>query len=654
MGVGARPFDEERQLQRTGRVARPRRVTSRRHRRGRSDGGHRAVDGRRDRQLPVRRRGKCSGRDTVLSRRLSSRLGDRGGRPRAPPAPRRRVRGREHARGGEAAADGGARDAPASHRAAGAGCRAPGRAGLRGHRRLAGAREGCEHRGRDRDAHGSPVRQRVDTRRLRRDYGCPQELEDQDVRVLRADAARSRGSGAGTAGFRRAIHRPRPASLFQRVRHGTRCGPGTRGCGRGPTGRPDRRCRGPLDQVAQAAVRPAVPRAGEKGRRGRTFQRSLSDRLRGHEGRVTPGIGLCTTGDPERLTLTRMCHRSIFRAALLLATVGTSAAGQTPRPPDQIALTRLNTDDLEIGESGVLVIRDSASWIRLWRYFGREYRPDRVATPPTVDFARYTIVAVGYGARSGCGNRAFYINRLESAKDRIRVVLGPDEPPRPELTCMMIINPVDAVVVERDSRRLTFVAARAGYPIPPRAQWLTPPSVDAALDTGRSVRKQVAWRVLPRDSTRPFNDLRRLARAASAGIGPGLDLLANARVRRSPELLTILGTGPHALPLAREYLFQLHADRVATDPASDTAAFWIILEKLQGDEHPDIARSLVDNRALRKNSLLLRELIRKVWRDSVTCHAAARVYLSHWPSPSDYYMSSPCQPPSDLTRLRRP
>ena len=356
-----------------------------------------------------------------------------------------------------------------------------------------------------------------------------------------------------------------------------------------------------------------------------------------------------------------MCHRSIFRAALLLATVGTSAAGQTPRPPDRIAFTRLNTDDLEIGEAGVLVIRDSASWIRLWTYFGREYRtdwsapiPDRVATPPTVDFARYMIVAVGYGARSGCGNRAIYINRLESAKRRIRVVLGPDEPPRPELTCMMIINPVDAVVVERDSRRLTFVAARAGYPIPPRAQWLTPPSVDAALDTGRSVRKQVAWRVLPRDSTRPFNDLRRLARAASAGIGPGLDLLANARVRQSPELLTIFGTGPHALPLAREYLFQLHADRVATDPASDTAAFRIILEKLQGDEHPDIARSLVDNRALRKNSLLLRELIRKVWRDSVTCHAAARVYLSHWPSPSDYYMSSPCQPPSDLTRLRRP
>jgi len=133
-----------------------------------------------------------------------------------------------------------------------------------------------------------------------------------------------------------------------------------------------------------------------------------------------------------------MCHRSIFRAALLLATVGTSAAGQTPRRPDRIAFTRLNTDDLEIGEAGVLVIRDSASWIRLWTYFGREYQtdwsapiPDRVATPPTVDFARYTIVVVGYGARSGCGNRAFYINRLESAKDRIRVVLGPDEPPRP-------------------------------------------------------------------------------------------------------------------------------------------------------------------------------------------------------------------------------
>src|SRR4029077_12813132 len=117
--------------------------------------------------------------------------------------------------------------------------------------------------------------------------------------------------------------------------------------------------------------------------------------------------------------------------------------------------------------------------------------------------------------------------------------------------------------------------------------------------------------------------------------------------------LGILGSGPHGLPLAQALLFQLHADDVASDPTSDTVALRIVIKHLQNNDHPDIARRLVDNRAVRENAVLLRDLVRQAWRDSVTCHAAARVYLSHWPSAGDYYMSQPAEPPSDVTRRQR-
>jgi hypothetical protein len=360
-----------------------------------------------------------------------------------------------------------------------------------------------------------------------------------------------------------------------------------------------------------------------------------------------------------------------YLAAIACAVASPARHHASPAAGPQIPFSRLDTWRLEVPEPGVAVIRDSAAWWTLWRYFGRYYssgwdapQPDSFAKPPHVDFREFMVIAVGYGATSGCGNRAIYINRIESDRRHIRVVLGPDEHPEPEITCMMLIHPVDVVTIPKDRRRVTFLGARTDHPVPPRARWLTRPSVDAALDSGSSVLKVVSWRVLPSDSTLSFEDLRRLAQGAAAGVGPGVGLLANPRVKASVELLTILGRGPHASQLAQELLFQLHGDALARDPRADTAALAMVIEALHGGDHPDIAQPLSRNPVVRDDERLLRELIQQLRGDSVTCHAALASYASRWPLERELpaidaraarmSQSIGCDRPRDLARRELP
>src|SRR6266566_3901758 len=190
---------------------------------------------------------------------------------------------------------------------------------------------------------------------------------------------------------------------------------------------------------------------------------------------------------------------------------------------------------------------------------------------------------------------------------------------------------LEAAVVPREWQHVTFVEAQPAYPIPPTAPWWTRPSVDAALESDNSVLKRVSWRVLSRDSTLPLKELRRLTEGAAAGVGPAIGLLANPRVTASVELLTILGRGPHPSGLAQELLFQLHGDALASDPRADTAALAMVIERLHGGDHPDIAQPLARNPVVRDDERLLRRLIQQAGGDSVTCHAALAIYASRWP-----------------------
>ncbi len=326
---------------------------------------------------------------------------------------------------------------------------------------------------------------------------------------------------------------------------------------------------------------------------------------------------------------------------------------------------------LEGLEPGTAVIRDSVAWRTLWWYFGREYRsawdsplPDSIATPPPVDFARNVIVAVN-ATFGGCNDEA--ITRIDSHGARLRVVLGLAEPPPVGMVCFTypeVGSTLEAVVVPGRWRQVSFVGARPEYVVPSPANWWAKPSVDAALDTGRSVLKDVSWRVLPRDSTLSLKDLRRLAQGASEGVGPGLGLLGNPRVRGTSELLTVLGRGAHASLLARELLFQLHGDALARDSRADTTALAMVIEALHGSDHPDVAQPLARNGAVLASERLLRRLIEQVRGDSVTCHAALAIYASRWPLERElpaidphgarFSQSIGCDGPPDLTRLALP
>ena len=356
---------------------------------------------------------------------------------------------------------------------------------------------------------------------------------------------------------------------------------------------------------------------------------------------------------------------------VLTSLVAGCLAGQAARRPDPVPFTRLATYALEVDEPGVAVIRDSVQWSTLWRYFGREYRsggetrlPDSIATPPRVDFDHDMIIAVTPARRLGCSTTT-YINRIESDGDRLRVVLGPDDLTRQPMFCVEPFGSMlEAAVVPREWQHVTFVEAQPAYPIPPRAPWWTRPSVDAALDSENSVLKRVSWRVLSRDSTLPLKELRRLTEGAAAEVGPANGLLANPRVTASVELLTILGRGPHPSGLAQELLFQLHGDALASDPRADTAALAMVIERLHGGDHLDIAQPLARNPVVRDDERLLRRLIQHTGGDSVTCHAALAIYASRWPLERELPSIDPrlarfsesigCAGPPDLTRLVLP
>src|SRR6266516_914069 len=367
-----------------------------------------------------------------------------------------------------------------------------------------------------------------------------------------------------------------------------------------------------------------------------------------------------------------MNHPLLMRlAAVVFVVASTETAAPSRQAAQSIAFTRLDMR-LEGLEPGTAVIRDSLTWRTLWWYFGREYRsawdsplPDSIATPPPVDFARNVVVAVN-ATFGGCNDEA--ITRIDSHGARLRVVLGVAEPPPVGMVCFRypeVGSILEAVVVPGRWRQVSFVGARPEYVVPSPANWWAKPSVDAALDTGRSVLKDVSWRVLPRDSTLSLKDLRRLAQGASEGVGPGLGLLGNPRVRGTSELLTVLGRGAHASLLARELLFQLHGDALARDARADTAALATVIQGMHGGDHPDIAQPLAHNPVVREDERLLRDLIRQVYRDSVTCSLALEAYASRWPLQHEFPTSGPadrgrayevvsCEGPPDLGRRELP
>lgn len=193
---------------------------------------------------------------------------------------------------------------------------------------------------------------------------------------------------------------------------------------------------------------------------------------------------------------------------------------------DTVPFQRLPWVDLHIAESGWAVVHDSVKWAWLWHVYGVEgYADDGrvlVKPAPPIDFGRVRVLGISFGATSGCGGPSAFVKRVFEDQREWVVEVDPhdfvDAGP-----CASMVYPVDFVTVPRSSKPVRLVRAAGAdtsVRLPPAADWWIPLSVSAALDIGRTPgerrRHELSLRVLPRDSTLPLADYRRLAKAAYA------------------------------------------------------------------------------------------------------------------------------------------
>ncbi len=92
------------------------------------------------------------------------------------------------------------------------------------HRHITRTRQGSQHRCGDRSADPSALWQRVDTAGLLDNHRGNQNAGGEDLRILGADAARTRRSVTGATRRGRTLQHSRSAAVFKRVRNGPGCG----------------------------------------------------------------------------------------------------------------------------------------------------------------------------------------------------------------------------------------------------------------------------------------------------------------------------------------------------------------------------------------------------------------------------------------------
>jgi hypothetical protein len=140
-------------------------------------------------------------------------------------------------------------------------------------------------------------------------------------------------------------------------------------------------------------------------------------------------------------------------AALVVAALLSACAATAVQPSAAVPLpfkTIDQTRQSQIAAPRTVVVRDAASWARLWA----EHAGADVAAPP-VDFTAEMVVGVFLGTReSGC--HATDIVAIERLGERIRVREA-DKVPGPAVRCMMMLTaPAHLVVTARSDARVEF------------------------------------------------------------------------------------------------------------------------------------------------------------------------------------------------------
>ena len=332
-----------------------------------------------------------------------------------------------------------------------------------------------------------------------------------------------------------------------------------------------------------------------------------------------------------------------------------------PATSQTIPLRRVPMHQLRIPLPGVAVIRDSATWKRLWmRYEERAYGDSGVvhAAVPAIDFRTEMLVAVSLGPSSGCSNSAQNIGQIMERSDSIVVVIGSAGEGEPHLTCDMIIEPVDVVRLRRSAKPVAFHSYEPGNPTPSIATWWSQPS-PAELDRMDEVERAVITAALVRDPATPLSTLDTIVGRLRVEDGEIVnDLLRRPDVLASTELLIALARlDKHGGSDAENVLVVRHGLALAGDPATPGDVLGMLIEHLRGPwtpHHQEVARLLAQNPTVWGTEALLRQFIFLTQNRRDVSGEACKVYVARWisrenPAPTMKYLCSQIllpEPPS--------
>jgi hypothetical protein len=152
---------------------------------------------------------------------------------------------------------------------------------------------------------------------------------------------------------------------------------------------------------------------------------------------------------------TTVYHVELVRAPPLPGTIWRGCAlGSLPMGSVCLNPDRVDAQALRVEEVGEWVFRTESEWETFWRQYLPAQHPGHLPAPE-IDWENNYLVAVGRGGVSGCSNWRRYVNRVTLYRDRTVVSLGP-EFRGGEITCPMLTQPVDAVVLPRGYGPVVF------------------------------------------------------------------------------------------------------------------------------------------------------------------------------------------------------
>ena len=131
------------------------------------------------------------------------------------------------------------------------------------------------------------------------------------------------------------------------------------------------------------------------------------------------------------------------------------------------SLSALPIRRLEKGsQSGVVeprqvVIKDKASWERLWREHQSGDQPQRPA--PEIDFAREIVIFVAMGQQSSGGFTIEIVN-VEASQRGFRILFQRKGPPPDAMITQALTAPFEIVAIPKSDLRPEFVEIKAAGP----------------------------------------------------------------------------------------------------------------------------------------------------------------------------------------------